>query len=278
MRWIHYRLCFQLLSPLHVGYRKVGNLMETRPYVPGKALWGALTARITRDFHNGSQPDEYIRIGDQIRKHFRLGYLWPSLDGRNPYFPWEHEDWDHLLRGSYVGTPLDYDRNAAEMGGLHETEFIAPRSRNGRPVYLIGDLWVDDQANSLGDWRQALGRLQLGGERTYGWGRVRLIGDLTAGTTGSGTTAFGQHWKDEAGEVILTVPAGEHLTAHALAEEPARSGVRGLIEPFFGRETRGQSGFGGHLPGKVLICWQPGSQVTRQMQVIVEPEGILRAI
>ena len=48
MAWQKYDLAFQLLAPLHIGYRKVGNLMQSRGYVPGKNLWAALTARLTR--------------------------------------------------------------------------------------------------------------------------------------------------------------------------------------------------------------------------------------
>ena len=49
MAWTHYRLKFRLISPLFVGFRRSGNLWETRRYVPGKVLWAALTARLTRD-------------------------------------------------------------------------------------------------------------------------------------------------------------------------------------------------------------------------------------
>lgn len=275
MPWTHYRLCFQLLSPLHVGERKVGNLMETRPYVPGRTLRGALVARLTQDAYPSPQPQDYIRIRDQVKKYFRLGYLWPSLDGQSPYFPWEHEEeWDYMLKGSHIGTPLDPARGSAEMGGLHEIEFIAPFTRDGRPVYFIGDLWVKDGADAQFDWRDAMKRLRLGGERTYGWGRVRLLADLNQGTQGKGTTVFGQRWREQDGEVILTVQG--RLTAHAIADAKTRSRIRGWIEPFLGRETQGEAGFGGHLPPP-RICWRPGSEVNGAIEMKVDLDGILMA-
>lgn len=118
MAWVHYSLCFRLLSPLHVGHRRVGNLMQTKPYVPGKLLWAALTARLTRDRDPSRTPQgkDYQDIGDKIKGNFRFGYLWPSLDQDRPCFPWEHDDFDYVFLGSYVSTALDYGREAADEG------------------------------------------------------------------------------------------------------------------------------------------------------------------
>ena len=45
MAWRAYKIVLRLRSPLHIGRGKVGNLQRTRPYVAGRNLWGALTAR-----------------------------------------------------------------------------------------------------------------------------------------------------------------------------------------------------------------------------------------
>ena len=139
MTWAHYRLTFRLLSPLHVGYRRTGNLMQTRPYVPGRLLWAALTARLTRGAGQGDDPEAYQRLGHAVQEHFRFGYLWPGLGEKDadkkiyvppkrPYFPWEHkEDFDYLLLGSVMSTALDPHQTTAHEGSLHEVEYLAPR-------------------------------------------------------------------------------------------------------------------------------------------------------
>ncbi|WP_322797546.1 RAMP superfamily CRISPR-associated protein, partial [Thermoflexus sp.] len=207
MAWVHYVLRFRLLSPLHIGDRKMGNLMQTRPYVTGRVLWAALTARLTRDLGRGTRARGYQGIGAKIKKNFRFGYLWPSLDGETPYFPWDHDDFEYLLLGSYVSTAIDYDRQAAQEGSLHEVEFIAPVARDGRPVYLIGDLWVrvddpwvrDVLSPELQRLWEVLNRLQLGGERTYGWGRV-CLSDPKLLRGGSENTAIGGNkWTEQNG-------------------------------------------------------------------------------
>jgi hypothetical protein len=48
MAWQVYRLIFRLDTPLHVGQRGWGMIQRTRPYLMGKNLWAATTARLTR--------------------------------------------------------------------------------------------------------------------------------------------------------------------------------------------------------------------------------------
>ena len=46
MTWTVYRVTWRLLAPMHIGWRKLGNMQQTRPYVTGRNLWGAFTARL----------------------------------------------------------------------------------------------------------------------------------------------------------------------------------------------------------------------------------------
>lgn len=282
MAWTYYPLKFRLLSPLHVGYRKVGNLMQTRPYLPGKLLWAALTARLTRDDHDGSQSSEYRRIGDLVQSNFRFGYLWPSVDGQTSHWPWCHSDFDYLLLGSYASTALSYDQRSAEEGSLHETEFIAPVARNGQPVYLVGDLWVSEGGlpHALRGWKDACHNLQLGGERTYGWGRVQCHSDWSTGQNGSGSTSAGHAWREQNSGIVLTLSADKdnRLTAHAVAAgKGAVSGIVGPVEPLVGWERDNEN------PGRTwrlstaLICWAPGCTIDAQTSVIISNYGIWEA-
>jgi len=268
----HYRLVFRLLSPLHIGYRRVGNLMETRRYVPGKVLWAALTARLTRDKHDGRQGSEYRDIGLLIHRHFRFSYLWPSTDGELPYFPWDG-GFDYLFLGSYAGTALDYDRRAAEEGLLREAEFIAPVTREGEKVYLLGDLWVDEPLPpDLANWRDVLEGVQLGGERGYGWGRVHRE-KCDADGTDHGDLGRGIQWEVQGSDVILAIPEGVHITAHALAAgDGALQGVTGPVEPLVGWERRENGGY--RLTEDVRIAYAPGAVATRRLSVRVGGHGV----
>ena len=195
MSWEHYLLVFRLKSPLHIGLRKVGNLMQTRPYVPGRVLWGALTARLVRDYHPEADGGAYRQIGEDLKRNFRFGYLWPalsrvstisSLKDLKIYFPWQEEDkeaFDFLFLDCYTSTALDHGYRGAEEGTLHHVEFIRPYTRSplgeeSRPVYLAGDIFVKRDVENhpiLKYWPEAIAKIQLGGERAYGWGRVELV-------------------------------------------------------------------------------------------------------
>lgn len=181
MTWQHYTLVFRLQSPLRIGARETGNLLSTQPYVPGRVMWAALTARITRDRGLGKQGTAYKQVGNELQDNLRFGYLYPSLDGQTPFHPWQDPtEFDYLFLNSYVSTALNYDKQSALDGSLHEAEYIAPFTRRGEPVYLTGSLWVQD-GYAFDDCKKALANIQLGGERRYGWGRVTLV-ELTAGT------------------------------------------------------------------------------------------------
>ena len=312
MSFVHYRIVLKLLSPLHIGKRKYRNLMETREYVPGRTLWGALTARITRD-HFGGNPELYGKVGDFLIENFRFGYLWPSLDAENPYFPWEHDDFDYLLKFGYMGQPIDYDKKATEEGQLHEAEFIGPKTRDGRQVYLIGDLWVnpelppsDTNKDNLFDKLtlvekdiilikqngkeisicRVFGTIQLGAERNYGWGRVKV----ESFEKSKDPKALGGIAVENGDEVILKFKKDKHITAHILAADwsytlnnfsktlrsmPERDSLSGEIEPLLGYEFRGEW----RIPSPP-ICYVPGSKYVghKELKLKIGLFGLLEGV
>lgn len=263
MVWHRYDLVFRLLAPLHAGWRKSGNLQQTRGYVPGKNLWAGLTARLTRDASKGASGQAYFEIGGLVTKHFRFTYLYPSLQmdgGYPPRYPWE-EEFDYLFLDSYTSAALDYPSQSAAEGLLHETEFIAPCTRTGQPVYLTGNLFVqDDLPDELQGWKDALGKLQFGGERGYGWGQVDFV-----------------HCDPkemlEGDKVRVKITAGKHITAHLHATEA--TGVTGAVEPLIGWERNNdQNSKTNWRLSKATICYAPGSITSTDTTFVIGANGI----
>lgn len=279
MIWTMYRVVFRLLAPLHVGYFKQGNLQRVRSYVTGRVLWGALTARLARDFGR-----EYAEVGDQVNEQLAFSYFYPSTDpSKVTLFPWQDEEkFAWLYLNAYASTALNYSHNVAEEGSLHETEYIAPWTREGDPVYLVGYLLEREGCDLR--WRQALNRLQLGGERTYGWGRVACDDERSI----QQTEKFFDGWDVDLNADrprVIAQPGGQwHLVAHALAADPSNSrvhkavsGISGLVEPLVGRETRSADGFGAYM-SQAYICYAPGSLVTDdEFTCSIGPYGIWEA-
>jgi hypothetical protein len=280
MAWSQYQLVLQLKSPLHIGYRKVGNLMQTRSYVTGKVLWAALTARLTRDLGNGTDGQAYVDIGNNLKQYFRFSYLWPAVpfdsiskvekwDDLQTLFPFEENElknqkslrklyphpqlvksayFDYCFLDSYAGTALDQHNFTADEGTLHDIEFIAPYIRiNSLPVYLVGSLWVDEsRPHELGGWLDELNRIRLGGEQSYGWGKVQCI-------------CCKPIEKDERSEDYIPDPDdfswSGHIPAHIQVEQSEVT-VQGIIEPLVGWERKTN---GNQEIGHETIAFVPGS-------------------
>lgn len=266
MSWTAYRVLFRLLTPMHIGATKLGNLQTARPYVHGKALWGGLTARLVRD--NPALSGDYQGIGRQVNEDLAFSYFYPTTSDQMTLWPWDDPDqfaWRYL--GSYASTALNYSRFSAEVGSLHETEFIAPVTRDGQPVKLLGHIF--EREGCTLPWQEALKRLQLGGERTYGWGRL-VPNDISPTTAG----LFDRLVLDASGgRPGVSLNAQGCLLAHTLAPDTGDIKVRGRISPLVGRETAVAASHGRNL-SRALICWEPGSVVEAGAFFAIGSNGI----
>jgi hypothetical protein len=255
---------------MHIGWRKLGNMQQTRPYVTGRNLWGAFTARLTRDLDLGN----YERVGGQVDNEIAFTYFYPSVNEQAvtiwPWSQYEHEypseEFAWLFLGSYASTALENGQSAEERS-LHETEFIAPSTRNGQAVYLIGYIFAQNSCQL--DWQKTLNRIQVGGERNDGWGRVRLVQCEPM----EDEKCFERYTLDLKGVYPqITVPKGEALLAHTHAEG-LRNVQTGTMEPLVGRLTKRSGAFGKSI-SQAQICWVPGSTVIEEKTFQIQPRGI----
>lgn len=294
MTWEAFQLTFRLQSPLHSGHGKIGNIQKTRLYVTSRMLWGALTARITR-LQRGS---DYARIGKLTKGYLRTSYFFPCLDenGERPILPWvEHYQLEYQINGlpfkveasiverliltSYTSTAISVNTLTAEEGSLHEVELISDRYlidfsegdikvRAGDPVYLSGVFFIatDAPREIKEHWRKALTQVQVGGERSYGFGQMTLIGEphLTNSLFGYSLNLCQEHPE-------VTVKKDEPLLAHVRVEE--ESDLKGIVEPFLGRETLNDGRFGTNL-SKAEVCWMPGSTAAETKVFCVKETGL----
>jgi len=279
MRWQAYEVILRLRSPLHSGWRKVGNLQMTRPYITGRMLWGALTMRLTRDQASGPATDsrEYQQVGEKVHDTLAFTYFYPALrqdDSYLTFWPWEDGNrFRHRFIGSYASTSLAPQGRSAAEGSLHEVEFIAPRTKDtGAQVYLKG--YVFQRVDCTLDWREALNKIQLGGERGYGWGLVHLEGEPLEVEDGMlfGDMAF----FDGSGErPRITIPAQKFLLAHTKAT--VNIPVKGEIEPLVGREWRSTDPKRPYAGQYIVFndtCYVPGSQIQHEAAFQVGRYGI----
>ncbi|MBF2029758.1 MAG: hypothetical protein IGS48_23880 [Oscillatoriales cyanobacterium C42_A2020_001] len=282
MTWRAYRVVFKLKSPMHIGCGKVGNVQRTRPYVTGRVFWGALTMRLTRDATSGSATDsnQYKTFGDQVNSHLAFTYFYPAIaklqenhsEGYEIAFPWDNESqFRRRFLSSYASTALVYPRQAADEGLLHEVEFLSPRTLDeGKQVYLIG--YVFEKEGSNLQWQDACQRLQMGGERGYGWGDVQLIEKLEPIMDSRLFNSENYSWQEQNGSILIRVSANAPMFAHASSTGLAATGE---IEPLVGREWKVSHQAGQHVEKfGDDICWIPGSVVERDLNFVVRGFGI----
>lgn len=298
MPWYLCEWTFQLKSPLHIGFHKIMHFFRTRPYVPGKLLWGALTAKLTHILGI----NDYQKVGDFLKKAMRFGYLYPYVEG-NLYFPKYTEnglmfnslslnDFEKKFISSMASAAIDSESLTAEEGMLHEIEFISPYTIDeGSPVYLKGLLWVRELSEdgiALSKKNKALitahngknvelnkevfNQFQLGGERKYGFGLVELNGFNQI--TDKKFDGLPGNWDEKEGEVIMTINSGEPIWAHVLCSDNLN--IKGNVEPVVGRDWNASKGAGRSLTSYGL-CWSPGSILCEDKTFKVKEIGLWEA-
>ncbi|MCX6630806.1 MAG: hypothetical protein NTW28_24585 [Candidatus Solibacter sp.] len=263
-----YEVRFDLLSPLHIGWHPAGNILRTRPYVPGKTLWGAVTAALAESGGPRSAT-RYEDMGHLVEAFLRFGYFLPVAKGSTPaQFPGTAELRDsifqYLFLDSFASTAIEDACLAAQPNSLHEIEVLRSRTRPlcdcpAQPVELVGGLWVaegpglqlksDDLVWNGRSLVEVLRSIQLGGKRGYGFGRVRLSAFrrtedvLSARRTGPY-------------EVVL--PAKAAAPAHVIWDHgPVPH--QGTVEPWVGREWReSRTGAAGQFIPPASLCYAPG--------------------
>lgn len=255
--WNGYRIRLRLASPLHIGWRTVGNLKLTRRYVPGRAIWGALACRLARDCYNR----DYQKAGKEVHENTRYTYLFVSDCAETvSVFPWEDEEefsWRYLH--SYTSTAQTEKKSKLD-GSLHETEFIGARSRNGgAPVWLHGYIWVKGSADKI---LESLRSLQIGGERSYGWGRMAEVFWVHLNSEDTLFGTFGWKLDDDALTLEAAATAEPHchsVLAHVVGSEG--NPLQGRVEALLGRTTEptvGEEQFG-RVISPASICFAPGA-------------------
>jgi len=278
MAWTMYTAIYELRSPLHIGYHKVGNVQRTRYYIPARNLWGAVAEALTRRgfVSKGVSQGHYQQIGTWVKDHCAFGYwfiqengqlLYPYYDeGQLRYGHLTAADFERRYLNAHVTTAIDPSTTSAEEGSLHEVEFIAPYNRDGVQTRVGGLVFLDETAQAALDWCYWLSTLQVGGERRYGFGMLRLVKMESVNESQIDRTGTRPR---------QSVPKGAPLLAHTVIASSIR--VRGQIEPLVGRITSQSHAFGSDLtPG--IVCWTPGSVPMNDVQVQFEPEGHWRVV
>jgi hypothetical protein len=278
MSWQAYRLLFRVLSPIHIGFERIGNLQRTRPYVLGRNLWAAAAAKMVLE----GRVAGYEEARSELAGQYCIGYLFPTLSNETVFAPCYGDDglffgldqhigqreFEHRFLSSTAHTALNPASRGAEEGSLHEVECLLPRTRpDGRPTYLAGVLFAR-RGTTEATLRSLLDDLQVGGERTYGMGRLRL--ESAEPTDGGLFPGFEVDRQQDRPIARGQGPIPAHWLIGIM--EAQDLGVTGEIEILIGRDTC-DSGYGVSL-SRAAASWCPGSVPNSARSFRILPQGL----
>ncbi|MHA1149193.1 MAG: RAMP superfamily CRISPR-associated protein [Promethearchaeota archaeon] len=303
MSWNLYCLQMKLKSPLHIGTFKVSNFDPTRLYVPGKVMWGALTATITR--YLGSY--DYLGVGNFLNTFLKFGYYFPSLIKDNgseeifyPKYTLEGLKYGKLSEAKFrsrfissqASTAIDSYSQTSEDEMLHEMEFInshtiVPDDEVSNQVFLKGLLWIkegqsqgykvevkDNYIHFISDGADInihtdlKNLLQIGGERKYGFGIIDLE------KLDKNYSSFQINWEEKNGQIFLSLEKNSYVWAHVEYHKGLK--IKGDIEPLVSK-VWGQNGAGLKTEHQ-NYHWVPGSKIFKKTFFKVWNDGLWKPL
>lgn len=296
MGWTAYKLVYKAKSPLHIGWHTLGYIKLTRYYITGKAMWGAMTANITRARYGY---EDYTGIGALLKEGILMSYFFPAVEPVSPLLPrftnkgllygkddMPATEFERLFIKSYGQTAVMPQSNTAEDETLHESEYISPYveiAGKQCPVYFVGYILISDEANyngkiDLPKIKKAISEIFVGGDRKYGWGRLALFKEPS-----EADDLFNCGIKDvKADNLEIALGLNVPIPAHSLIRSDVK--IKGDIEPLVGREWGEvkdnndkiiRKGFGQYVTG-ADICWVPGSILEEEKTLKIGAYGILK--
>lgn len=164
MTWQCCELKYRAKSPIHIGYgSKLGIINRTRYYIPGKTMWGAVTAKLGQEIKN---PD-FKDLGNLVRKNLIFSYFFihnkellaPKFTKTGlKYGSKSQAKFEQKFITSYASTAVEKESGTAEDGSLHEVELIKNTVKNGddeiSPVKFLGYLFAKE--GSVGNNRYSV--------------------------------------------------------------------------------------------------------------------------
>jgi len=194
MSWKGYKISYKALSPVFSGKGITkGNLTKTRPYITARMFWGAWTAMITRYFikkdiftDNESLSKCYKIVGSEVREKIVFTYFYPYINSEETYIcPKLSEKNQKKLISSHLRTALRPTAGSSMDDHLWEKEYIVDCINNNE-IFWRGYIFLKDSHLLINDNKyniedlinNVLFEIWIGGERTSGWGHLKLSEEI----------------------------------------------------------------------------------------------------
>ncbi len=259
--WQCVKIVCRPLSPIHIGWHRLGLIERTRYYIPARNVWGAMVAALAGSMHaERGVPGMYAAAQTTAKQALRVTYLFPG-NGADLWRP-SYESGE-LCYGSKKPARLEADLVYSEAsaaiapqhftaldGALHETEYLDPRG-----IHFTGYIFFREPLG-LRHLAPALRFFEVGGERRYGWGA------LTCDNPSRTKEAVFKQFTllPSRGELRLRAKPPFTLPAHLIART-SQNHFQGELEAHSGRNWGNGLDRVGAGQDVLLarLCWTPGT-------------------
>jgi len=180
-----YKLIFKQLQPIHIGIGRYGVISETRIFIPGWTMWGALTKIYNQLFENGD-------LSKNQKLFEEITCFYPAFESESfkPLLPqWKNGEFylgsysETVFRAkfidTYVSTSIVPLSRMAKDESLHEINIILPSIKKefseeiNKELFWVGIVKMNEDVKAKFLIENSL-ELIIGGDSRYGFGKAVL--------------------------------------------------------------------------------------------------------
>jgi len=182
MKW--YKLIFKQNQPIHIGSTKWGVVNKTEIFIPGWAMWGALTKAYSIFKQVPLSANQnlfetitcfYPYIKDYNNPNAEFNPLLPRYkDGAFHLDDYLENEFKFKFVDTFVSTAILPESRQAKDESLHELELLLPKSKDGNnEIYWIGLVALENK-NIINDFLKVGLKIFIGADAKYGFGELEL--------------------------------------------------------------------------------------------------------
>ena len=168
-----HKLIYKQIQPIHIGAGSYGVINDTRIFIPGWTMWGALTNAYGIN-NNWKDKDYKDDNNKQIFENITCFY--PQVDGKilNPSYKngefylgnMSEKEFRKKFVTTYLSTAINSTTLNAQDESLHEIDVILPKD-----IYWVGYLKINIREKNF---KGIPKEIYVGGEVRYGLGKMEL--------------------------------------------------------------------------------------------------------
>ncbi|RMA97950.1 RAMP superfamily CRISPR-associated protein [Hydrogenothermus marinus] len=163
---VWYKVKFKQIQPIHIGYNKYGVINETRLFIPGQTMWGALTNAYFKN--TGNYNEELFENITCFYPMIENEVLYPKFkDGEFFLGDLSEKEFRKEFVTTYISTAINPQTLSAKDESLHEIDVILPKN-----IYWVGYIGLD--ISNFEDILKNLKNVFIGGDTRYGLGLIEL--------------------------------------------------------------------------------------------------------